>query len=339
MKNRTPKLSFLFFLFVFSTTYSQYTDVINSNKPGFSESPYSVGTGVYQFENNLFLRNSSVTPPFSIPQSFGFDMLFRTSFLLEKLELNTQLTYQRDEIRSTFNSNYFNDGLSKFTIGAKYLLFEPVYKDITKEIRSWKKRNAFDKKRLIPSVGIYLGMNTDIVTEIYKTNNMTPKVGILLQHHLTNDLNVISNVFYDKIGTDFSETYYVISATQNFSRRWSGFIEHQAIFQKYQEKFNYGIGFVYLLSHNFQINISGRFLQEGNSEGFYNAFGMSYRIDKHEDSFISLDKNGQEIKDTPIRKYNRAQKSGFFSRIFSIFKKKRSTNVIRKRAKRKRKRN
>ena len=336
MKNRKPKLSFLFFLFVFSTTYCQYTSVINSNKPGFSESPYSVGTRVYQFESNLFLRNTSVATPFSIPKSFGFDMLFRTSFLLEKLEINTQLTYQRDNVKSNFNSNYFTDGLSKFTIGAKYLLFEPVYKDISKEIRSWKKRNAFDKKRLIPSIAVYLGMNTDIVTEIHKTNNMTPKVGILLQHHLTNDLNVISNVFYDKIGTDFSEIYYVISATQNFSHRWSGFIEYQAIFQEYQENVNYGIGFAYLLSHNFQINISGRFLQEANSKDFYNAFGMSYRINKHQDSFISVGENGRQIKDTPILKYNKNQKRGFFSRLFSIFKKKTNKRAKRKRAKRKR---
>ena len=52
------------------------------------ESPYSVGRGIYQFEGNLFLRNTSIEPTFSIPQSFGFDMLFRTSLLSEKLELN-----------------------------------------------------------------------------------------------------------------------------------------------------------------------------------------------------------------------------------------------------------
>ena len=80
MKNHLLKLSCLFFLLGFSSAYSQYTDVINSNKPGFSESPYSVGRGIYQFEGNLFLRNTSIEPTFSIPQSFGFDMLFRTSF-------------------------------------------------------------------------------------------------------------------------------------------------------------------------------------------------------------------------------------------------------------------
>ena len=210
MKNRIQQLSFFFSLFVFSTMYSQYTDVINSNKPGFSESPYSVGSGVYQFESDFFYKNTSTKPTFLKPHTFGVDLFFRTSFFLEKLEINTQLTYQRETI-----DNDFNDGLSKFTLGAKYLLFEPVYKDATKEIRSWKKQNTFDKKRLIPSIGLYIGMHTDFLDTIHKKNRMSPKVGVLLQHNLTNNLNIVSNVFYDKIGTNSSEIYYHILITKH----------------------------------------------------------------------------------------------------------------------------
>ena len=92
-----------------TTTYSQYTEVINSNKPGFSESPYSVGKGVYQFESNLFFRETAIEPTFSRPESFGFDMLFRTSFLSEKLELNAQIRYQNDKIafKNIFVQRYY----------------------------------------------------------------------------------------------------------------------------------------------------------------------------------------------------------------------------------------
>lgn len=225
MKNHLLKLSCLFFLLGYSSAYSQYTDVINSNKPGFSESPYSVGRGIYQFEGNLFLRNTSIEPTFSIPQSFGFDMLFRTSLLSEKLELNAQVSYQRDKIafKNIFTSSYFSTGFQKITIGAKYLVFQKEYKDKSKEVRSWKKRHAFDRNRLIPSVAIYAGVNTDMVNDIYKTGNMSPKIGILLQNNLSNDFNIITNLYYDKIGTDFSEFSYIITATQNFSDKWSGF--------------------------------------------------------------------------------------------------------------------
>jgi hypothetical protein len=335
MKNRKLTLFFLLFLIGFSSIYSQYTEVINSNKPGFSESPYSVGTGVYQFESNLFLRNTSTEPTFSVPQSFGIDLLFRTSFFLDKLELNTQVSYQRDKIafKNIFTSNYFSTGFSKLTIGAKYLVFQQEYKDKSKEVRSWKKRHAFDKKRLIPSVAVYAGLNTDLVDGIYKTGTMSPKAGILLQNNLSTDFNLITNVYYDKIGTDFSEISYIITGTFNFSDQWSAFFENQTVFQKYQNNTNLGTGLAYLFNSNLQINTSARFVLHGKAQGLYAGLGVSYRINKHKDAYKDLDDNGNDLKNTPISQYNKKQ-SGFFNRLFSIFTKKKSTR--KKRPKRRR---
>ena len=331
MKNHLLKLSCLFFLLGFSSAYSQYTDVINSNKPGFSESPYSVGRGIYQFEGNLFLRNTSIEPTFSIPQSFGFDMLFRTSLLSEKLELNAQVSYQRDKIafKNIFTSSYFSTGFQKITIGAKYLVFQKEYEDKSKEVRSWKKRHAFDRNRLIPSVAIYAGVNTDMENDIYKTGNMSPKIGILLQNNLSNDFNIITNLYYDKIGTDFSEFSYIITATQNFSDKWSGFFENQTVLQKYQNNTNLAAGLAYLINRDFQINTSVRILFEGKAEGTYGSLGISYRINKHKDSFVDLQESNLTLKGTPKTKYNN-QKS-FFRRIFSFLERKKNTKTIRKR--------
>ena len=333
MKNYYYKFLLCVLLLSITTTYSQYTEVINSNKPGFSESPYSVGKGVYQFESNLFFRETAIEPTFSRPESFGFDMLFRTSFLSEKLELNAQLRYQNDKIafKNIFTSSYNTSGLSRFTIGAKYLLFQQEYEDKSKEVRSWKRRNTFDKKRLIPSVAIYAGLNTDVLNDIYKTGSMSPKAGILLQNNLSPAFNIITNVYYDNIGTDFSELSYIITGTVNISSRWSTFFENQTIFQQNQTNSNLGTGLAFLYSRNLQINASGRFLFEGKSQGFYAGFGVSYRINKHKDSFIEIDDNGNEIKDSPISKYNKKQ-NGFFSRLFSIFTKQKKN---RKRVKRK----
>ena len=332
MKNRNLKLFLLLSLLGFSSIYSQYTEVINSNKPGFSESPYSVGTGVYQFESNLFFRNTSIEPTFSKPQSFGFDMLFRTSFFLEKLEINAQASYQRDKIafKNIFTSHYFSSGLSKFTIGAKYLVFQQKYEDKSKEVRSWKRRNAFDTKRLIPSVAIYAGMNTDFVSDIYKTGSMSPKAGILLQNNLSVDFNIISNFYYDKIGTDFAEFSYIVTGTYNFNNRWSAFLENQTIFQKNQNNTNLGTGLAFLLNRDLQINTSARLLIEGKAQGFYGGLGVSYRINRHKDAYKEIDEKGNNVKNTPISRYNKKQ-NGFFKRLFSIFTKKKRSNRKRKR--------
>lgn len=323
---KTQKLTFFLLLFFggFLSIFAQYTEVINSNRPGFSESPYSVGTGVYQFESNFFYRETSIEPTFSLPQSYGADLLFRTSFLLQRLELNAQINYQRDKVafKNQFSSHTFSAGISTMTVGAKYLLFQQEYKDKTKEVRSWKKRHAFDKKRLIPSVAIYAGINTDFVNEIHKTGSITPKVGLLLQNNLTPDFNIITNVFYDKIGSDFSEYSYIVTATQNFSARWSAFLENQGVFKEFQTDSNIGLGFAYLFSKDLQINTSGRMLYEGNAKGFYASLGLSYRIDKHKDSFTNLDNNGNEVKNSPMGRFDQNNRN-FFGKILGIFKRKR----------------
>ncbi|WP_088323186.1 transporter [Polaribacter tangerinus] len=326
----TLRISALFWVFLwlhFTAVYGQYTDVINSNKPGFSESPYSVGSGVYQFESNLFYKKTNITPTFSTPESLGIDFLFRTSFFLEKLELNAQLTYQQDEIafKNIFTSSYNTNGFSRMTVGAKYLLYQQKYEDKSKEVRSWKRRNAFDKKRLIPSVAIYLGLNTDAVNSVYKKGKMSPKVGVLLQNNLTTNFNIITNFYYDNIGTKFEEFSYIITATHNFGNQWSAFFENQTVYLTPQTNSNLGLGFAYLFHRNLQINTAARLIYEGVSQGYYVGLGASYRIDHYKDSFIELNAAGKPLKDTPISRYNKRQNS-FFNRLFSIFKKKGTTN-------------
>jgi len=305
------------------TVFAQYTDVINSNKPGFSESPYSVGKGVYQFESNVFLRNTAITSTFSKPQSLGIDLLFRTSFFLDKLELNAQLTYQKDKVafKNIFTSQYFTSGLSNMTIGAKYLVYQQAYKDKSKEIRSWKRKNAFDLARLIPSVAVYLGMNTDFVNDIHKTGSITPKMGLLLQQNLTQDFNVITNFYYNNIGSNFAQYSYIITLTQSFSNRWSAFFENQMVFKKDQDNLDLGAGLAYLYSRNLQFNTSARLVFEGKTQGYYAGLGVSYRINKHQDPFKELDNEGGNLKETPISKYNKKQ-SNFFNRFLNIFRKK-----------------
>lgn len=339
MKKSFQKSISLLFLLGFSSLYSQYTEVINSNKPGFSESPYSVGTGIYQLESNVFFRNTEIEPTFTRPQSLGFDVLFRTSFFLEKLELNVQATYQRDKVafKNIFTSHYFETALSRFTVGAKYLIYQPKYEDKSKEVRSWNRKFAFDKKRLIPSVAIYAGINTGVVGDFYKTETggFSPKVGLLLQHNLTYKFNIITNIFYDRIGTDFPELSYIVTGTYNFSDRWSTFFENQMQFRESQNNINFGTGLAYLYNTNLQINASARFLAEDLTPGYYASLGVSYRINKHKDAFKELDENGKQVKETPISRYNKKQK-GFFSRLFSIFTKKKNKTKSRNRSRRKR---
>ncbi len=305
-------------------THAQYTEVINSNRPGFSESPYSVGTGVYQFESTIFFRKTSAIPTFSNPQAAGLNLLFRTSFFLDKLELNINATFEKDKIvfKNIFESSFNETGFSQLTLGAKYLVYQPTYKDKSKEIRSWKKRMAFDWKRLIPAVAVYGGVNFgSVLSDFHNRGGITPKAGILLQNEFSQKFNLVSNLYYDYIGSDYPEFSHIVTATYNFDDYWSGFIEHQAAYNNLESKSNLGLGAAYLYSKNVQFNTSLRATFQENSTGFYGNFGVSYRIDKHQDNFKEIDEFGNEIKPEG---YSSGENQGFFGRLlggFGLFKK------------------
>ena len=63
-ENSINLITFTAILFVSSTVQAQYTDVINSNRPGASQSAFSVGTKVLQFEVGPYMikGKTSVIP-------------------------------------------------------------------------------------------------------------------------------------------------------------------------------------------------------------------------------------------------------------------------------------
>lgn len=316
----------LLFLCTSFFVQAQYTELINANRPGFSESPYGVGPGVYQLEGGFFYRKAKAVELFSNPEAWGMNFHFRTGLLLEKLELNLTTALQQDKIafKNVFESSYNKFGLGKFTIGAKYFIFEPKYEDKTKQIRSWTKRHQFDKKRWIPHIAGYVGVNFgSFLNEYHQHGGITPKVGILLQNEFSFQYNLITNVYYDYIGSDYPEWSYIITATYNFNSNWSGFVEHQAKFNKIEKQSNLGGGLAYLYTKDLQFNSSLRATFQEGGLGFYAGIGASYRLDYHKDRFVELDDYGNKINE---EKGDPTYKKGFFGRLFDkitgIFKKK-----------------
>ena len=313
------KIIFFFFTCCSYLLNAQYTNVINSNRPGFSESPYSVGTSIYQLETGFFYNTSKIVRTFTIPNSFGYNMVFRTSFFNEKLEFNTNFTLQSDKVafKNVFTSSYNTTGISDFSFGGKYLVFQQEFEDKSKEIRSWKKRQAFDWKRAIPSVAVYLGINTNLVNDIYKLEGVTPKIGVLLQNNLSNDINIVSNFFIDNIGSNYTELSYIVTGTYAVNKDWSAFLEYQGTRNKYQVNNNFGTGVAYLFSRHFQVDASTRLNFNGKTTAFYTGIGFSFRLDRYIPTFDEVDDRGNKIIKTEITP---TKKKGLFGRFLDFFK-------------------
>ena len=325
---------YVLFLLLISSIFcvrAQYTEVINSNQPGFSESPYSVGQDVYQFESTIFHRNAEALETFSNPRATGLQLQFRTGYFDEKLEFNLTTALQSNTFafKNIFESSYNKFTLSQLTLGAKYLVYAPDYKKKSEEIRSWKKRHSFGWDRWIPHVAVYGGINFgSILDDYHKRGGITPKFGVLLQNELSNQLNVVTNVYYNYISGYLPEWSYILTATYNFNLQWSAFAEHQALFNKQEKQSNIGFGVAYLFSNDLQINSSlkATFQAEDNI-GVYAGIGASYRIDRHEDEFVELDEYGNRVDPLTKEAYNKGFFGKLLDKIKGLFKKKDKSEV------------
>jgi hypothetical protein len=301
---------------------AQYTEIINSKRPGFSESPYSIGTNVYQIEADFFYRSSNNPSILGRPSSYGSDVFIRVGKFKEKLELNLNLTYQIDEVKSPFDKNYFINGVSDFTIGGKYLVFQQEFSDKSKEIRSWKKRTAFDFKRLIPSVGVYAGVHTNFfVNELFLhkdtviegntfEDGLSYKGAILLQNDFNDRLVLLTNLIADRISTENQYYSYIVTLTYAINQNWSMFIENQGKFKTdYTPEQQFGTGIAYLLSPDLQIDTAVRTNFFDDYSYVYASAGVSWRLDKHQDQLIN--------KAIPQSKNLTKKNKGFFKRLFS----------------------
>jgi len=307
-------ISFLITSLLSFSVFSQYTEVINSKRPGFTESPYSIGTKVYQVESGLFYQYNDRPDLFTKQQSFGTNLFLRSGLIWEKFEVNANFTYQKDEVLDNIvlGTTYPISGFSQFTVGAKYLFYMPKYKNPAKEIRSWKKKFAFDKKRLIPAVGLYIGLNTNLLGKDYKASSLSPKAAILLQNDFSDYLIWVNNIVGDYLTDSELRTFgYISTLSYSMTDRFSIFGETQGMFTRYTKEFHFGGGFAYLPSRNIQIDIFARHEIELDYLNLYGGIGFSWRLDNHKDKAIY-----KKMQNTEGSGKAQDKKGNFFNRIF-----------------------
>ena len=144
---------------------SQYTDVINSNRPGLSVSAYAVGKNVIQLEAGLFYEQSDHTLLNSESNIWGSDISLRYGLLFEQLELNYEGTFQNQDITFLgFGASESRTDFSRNRIGLKYLIYDR-YKSEERnkpDLYSWKANYGFKFKNLIPSISVYGGATFNI---------------------------------------------------------------------------------------------------------------------------------------------------------------------------------
>ena len=301
MNSIKPYLTLLFLVATYSA-YSQYTEVINSNRPGVSQSAFAVGPGVIQFEAGPYILKEEHTPLRYDVSGFGIDFAARYGLLLEELEINLQGTYQNDT--KTYNSSSipFEDKRSNFknfTLGAKYMVYDPYRKagEDKPNIYSWKANQKFKWKSLIPAVAVYAGANYDTKNNPYvapDVEGLSPKVAIITQNNFNGGWVFVMNLVKDRIGSDYSDFQYILTLTHSFNPKWVIFGEAQGIKSDFYADNLFRFGGAYLWSKDFQLDTALTFNTKDTPSVFSVNFGASYRLDFHRDKEVD---NGNSAKE------------------------------------------
>jgi hypothetical protein len=118
----------LFFISVAPYAFAQYTETINSNRPGASFGAYSVGTNVIQAEGGIGFGNDTHDLLNTDTDNMFFDYALRYGLLFEQLELILEGRFVDATQTFPFGTGTEENSFRNFetnTFGIKYLFFDP----------------------------------------------------------------------------------------------------------------------------------------------------------------------------------------------------------------------
>ncbi|AWG25883.1 transporter [Flavobacterium kingsejongi] len=282
-----------------SLNYAQFTDAINSNRPGKSMSAFSVGKTVFQAEGGIYGISENHDILNYDAKGFGGELAIRYGAFKEQLEFVVELQYQADQYTTALQTTN-RSGLKSTTIGAKYLVYDP-FKNYEEKVNiySWKANHRFKWRQLIPAVGVYAGANLVFGDNPYTfatDPSISPKVMVITQNHFGRWV-VVTNIIADKISTDYPSYGGILTVTRGFNEKWSGFLEVQGYKSDFYSDGIFRGGAAYLIQENIQVDASISKNIKDTPSIFYGGIGISWRFDKnYKDVLIDSGKDSKGDK-------------------------------------------
>lgn len=271
-------------------SHAQYTETLNSNRPGESQGAFAVGKKVLQLETGAYMGNDNHSLLLRDTDILGVSYGLRYGFLTEILELNFFGSFQ-DEVTTLTRGNreeqFERSNFRQNTIGAKFLLFDP-YRSLEKDkpnLYSWKANQGFKWKTLIPAVAVYGGANFSWWENPYMFQGesaISPKAAIITQNNWGRWVLVL-NFIGDKFTEEFPTYSGIATLTHAITPKFAVFGEYQGIISDLYADDIARAGAAYLFGRDFQLDISGLLNFKETPSRWQVAAGISYRLDMHSD--------------------------------------------------------
>lgn len=271
------------FLIISTSQYAQYTDIINSNRPGKSMSAFSVGKTVIQAEVGLYgIREDHDLSRYEA-NGFGTEIDVRYGAFFDQFEFTLNTQYQYDWYQAPL-INDTRGGFKQVTVGAKYLVYDPFIKQDKPNIYSWKANHKFNWKQFIPALAVYAGLNFNLGDNPFTfptDRTISPKVMVITQHHFGSKWVWVNNIIADKYMTDYPTLGIVSTMTRGFNMRWSGFLEFQGYKSDWYADTVFRLGAAYLVRENIQLDASFTKNVKDTPSLLLANVGMAWRFDSN----------------------------------------------------------
>ena len=295
-------------------TNAQFTETINSNRPGQSQGAFAVGTGVYQLEAGGFYGNDTHELRQTDTDLYGANYMIRAGLLTDILELSIQGRYQSEKttiFQGGQNRIYERNNFPFNTFGAKLLLYDPNKNgDNRREVnlKSWDANQRFDWRRLIPAISLYGGANITIQEDnpyrFEGENKYTPQVTLITQHNWGRWVWVM-NFTAEKFTETYSNYEFIGTLTHAFNPKLAVFGEYQAIIGDLYADDIFRAGGAYLLTDYLQIDVAGLTNLKDTPSRWQVQAGLSVRLNFHKDTeFKNLSKDGDQRKARTQQQYD-----------------------------------
>ncbi len=271
------------FLLISATQYAQYTDIINSNRPGESMSAFSVGKSVIQAEAGLYGIKEKHNLLGYEANGFGTELDVRYGAFFDQFEFALNTQYQYD----WYTAPLVNDtrgGFRQITVGAKYLLYDPFIRKEKPNVYSWKANHKFSFRQFVPAVAVYAGLNLNLGNNPYTfptDRKISPKVMVITQNHFGSKWVWVDNIIADKYMTDYPTLGIISTMTRGFNMRWSGFLEFQGYKSDWYADTVFRLGAAYLVRENIQLDASFSKNVKDTPSLLLANVGMAWRFDSN----------------------------------------------------------
>ena len=179
------------------------------------------------------------------------------------------------------------------------MIYDPYRKAQNEKpnLYSWKANRQFKWKSLIPAVAVYAGANWDTKTNPYTApgiEGFSPKIAVISQNNFVGGWVFVINLIKDRIGTDYSDFQYILTLTHSLTPQWVVFGETQGIKSDFYADNLFRFGGAYLWNKNLQLDTALTFNTKDTPSVFGVNFGVSYRLDFHEDKEIDNSNSAQD---------------------------------------------